>query len=103
MQNARLWPLLYQDENEFIYPHVSGIFDAPSVKIRSLFELKMLLDTINNHLHCLKTFNAPTDSWDTFFMYLLKLNLNDTIKTEWKSLKTERSSQMDSKAFLEKH
>ena len=96
----------YEDENELINHHVSGIFGAPSVKNNTHFELRLLLDTIYNHVQCLKTLNEPTDSWDTLIMYLLKSKLNDTIKNEWEravSLKTERATFNDMKAFLERH
>ena len=79
---AAAWETLksrYEDENELIYHHVSGIFGASSVKNNTHFELRLLLDTIHNYVQCLKTLNEPTDSWDMLIMYLLKSKLNDTI------------------------
>lgn len=106
---ASAWETLrtrYEDENELIYHHVSGIFEAPPVKNSTHHELRLLLDTINNHVQCLKTLKEPTNKWDTLIMYLMKTKLNDTIKNEWEkivSLKPDRVTLEDMKAFLEKH
>ena len=70
-------------------------------------ELQEVLTAIPyNHVQCLKTLSEPTDSWDRLIMYFLKSKLNYTIKNEWQravSLKTERATLKDMKAFLERH
>lgn len=106
---AAAWESLkarYEDANELIHHHVSGIFEVPAVKNNSHSELRQLLDTLNNHLLSLKSLKEPTEHWDTLIMYLLKGKLSSEIKIEWEklvSLKTERVTFKDMTAFLENH
>ncbi|XP_024939622.1 uncharacterized protein LOC107266569 [Cephus cinctus] len=106
---AAAWETLksrYEDENELLTHHVRGLFEAPAVKNNSQSELRLLIDTVYNHLKCLSTLEEPVESWNTLIMYLLWSKLNADMKREWEkeiATKTERVTLSEFKIFLERH
>lgn len=81
-QNYQIaWSMLqkrYNNKRRIVNNHVEAILAIPSVSRDSYAALKQLINTLQNHIHCLKSLGQPVDSWDVLLIPIITTKLDFT-------------------------
>lgn len=83
---AKAWEMLtkrYDNERAIINANLKRLFDLPILKPDSSDGLKLMLNTINECIAAINSFNIQTDTWDAILIFLLSMRLDSNNITHW--------------------
>ena len=94
----------FDNKRAIVREHVHSIFTLQSVKVENSQHLRKLIETVDKHLACLRTFDIDTEAWDPILTYQVSEKLDSETRKQWElsSPGNELQAYADLKNFIER-
>ena len=73
----------YENVKNIREAHFDAIFNVSSVSKKSAYNLRKLINNVNENLQALRNLDEPINQWDSWIVYFLKKKLDNETRFEW--------------------